>query len=78
MSKIITPTDSIIITIDNRLNPPQATMKLSRDMPAPWVAGILAQLVSQLMGDMMRQLVINPLPKPALNPNDKGDSNGST
>jgi len=64
MSKIITPTDTITITIDNRLNPPQATMGLSRDLPVPFVCGILAALIGQLMGNLMRNIMGPPLDKP--------------
>jgi len=78
MSKILTPTDTITITIDNRLNPPQATMKLSRDLPAPWVAGVLSMLISQLMGEMMQRLSMGLSPlKPEAKPPDNPSGNGS-
>jgi hypothetical protein len=62
MSRIITPTDTITITIDNRAAPPQANMTLSRDMPAPYVVMILSRLIVGLMEGVMRQLVTGSLP----------------
>jgi len=56
MSKIITPTDTILITIDNRVNPARADMKLSRDLPAPYVVMILAGLILQTMENVLRGL----------------------
>jgi hypothetical protein len=68
MSKIITPTDTITITIDNRVNPPRCDMRLSRDLPAPWVCGIFAALIGQLTGDMMRRLTSLPITAPPTEP----------
>ncbi len=56
MSKIITPTDTLTITIDNRQNPATCTMTLSRDLPAPYVAIILSQMITRIMGNVMAGL----------------------
>jgi len=70
MSKIITPTDTITIMIDNRVNPAKVQMGLSRDLPAPYVAGVLASLISQLMLDLGRRLSLMPTLNPSVNPPD--------
>jgi len=68
MSKIITPTDTITITIDNRRNPATAAMAVSRDLPIPQVVAVLAQLIAQLMGDLTRRMMGNPLLNPLKEP----------
>jgi hypothetical protein len=60
---IITPTDTITITIDNRVNPPRADMRLSRDLPGTYVCGILAMLIGQICADLTRRLVGAPPPE---------------
>lgn len=58
---LIMPRDTIEITIDNTRNPPSLEMKCSRDMPAPYVAMLLGQLIASLMSQVMTQ-IIPPLP----------------
>ena len=76
MYRIITPSDTITITIDNRAAPPQANMTLSRDMPAPYVVMILSRLIVGLMEGVMRQLIGGTVPtipvtEPRIEPSGK-------
>lgn len=56
MSRIITPTTTITLTIDNRMDPPQCTLQCSQDMPIPAVVQVLAAMISKLMADLARNL----------------------
>lgn len=53
MGKILTLRDTITIDIDNTKQPAEVKMGLSRDMPAPYVAMVMAQLIVRLMGDII-------------------------
>jgi len=65
---IITPTDTITITIDNTKSPAPASMRLSRDLPAPYVALILSQLIAQTMTDVMVRMGSVPVAQPQAQP----------
>ena len=74
-SRIITPTDTITITIDNRGAAPQVQMRVSRELPVPLVIGVFAQLVVQLSGQLMQEIMRGiPQTKPDTKP---GVNNGS-
>lgn len=51
---IVGPKDTIIITIDGLTG--AADMKLSRDMPYPFLIMVLAQMMSSLSNDQMQRL----------------------
>lgn len=55
MPEIISLKDDIHITINNLAQPPKAEMKLSRDLPGPYVVMILSQLITTLMHEMLVQ-----------------------
>jgi hypothetical protein len=61
-SSIVTPTDQIVITIDNRTG--QAQMKCSRDLPFPYMMLIL----SEIMKGLSQQAMSFPQPKPMATP----------
>jgi hypothetical protein len=48
-SRILTPRDQIIIDIDHTKNPEVINMRISRELPWPYVVGILMQLANQLI-----------------------------
>lgn len=56
MSNIITPRDTITITIDNTVQPSSIELKLSRDLPIPYVTILLSQMISKLQSDLMEKL----------------------
>jgi hypothetical protein len=74
MSKIITPLDVITITIDNMSVPPKAEMKLSRDMPGPYVILLLCQLATQTASTMINQMNSGAFMRPP----QQGGDNGKT
>ena len=51
---IVGPKDTITITIDGLTG--QADMKLSRDMPYPFLITVLAQMMTSLSNDQMQRL----------------------
>jgi hypothetical protein len=77
-SRIITPTDTITITIDNRGAAPQAQMRVSRELPRAYVIGIFSALITQLSAEMMQEIMRGfPGAKPDANPTAGGRPNGS-
>lgn len=64
--RIISPVDTITLTLDNRVEPPRVDMKLSRDLPIPLVCAIFASLIGNLQGQLSAQLAATaPILAPA-------------
>jgi hypothetical protein len=77
-SRIITPTDTITITIDNRGAAPQAQMRVSRELPRAYVIGIFSALITQLSAEMMQEIMRGfPPQKPGSNPSAERGPNGT-
>lgn len=79
-SRIITPTDTITITIDNRVSPAKISFMPSRVLPIPIVVDIFASLISKLMADMMQALSRPQTPalEPPTEPGTDRGPNGKT
>lgn len=77
MGKIIALRDEIKITIDNTKQPGQVAMSLSRDMPAPYVAMIMGQLIVRMMGDLISGISQNLSSGPSNGLSEKEGPNGS-
>lgn len=83
MSRIISPTITITITIDNRVQPARADLRLSQDMPGPAVVDVLLAMAQKLNADLMRQIAapvpFPPGPDPGKTPGNAGGlGNGNT
>lgn len=62
---ILSPVDTITITIDNRLNPPSVSCNFSREIPYPQVVGLMAAVIQQLSVQTIEQFT---QAKPTVNP----------
>jgi hypothetical protein len=68
-SLIITPVDTIQITIDNRVNPPVVTFGSSRALPIPYVIHLMCGLIRDMIEKGVQQSPgIRPGAEPAAKP----------
>lgn len=74
MSRIISPTLTLTITVDNRVIPARADLRLSQDMPIPAVVDVLLAMAQKLNADLMRQITGPP---PGLSGGDPGKGPGN-
>ncbi len=77
MSKIITPTDSILIEIDNLSNPPRVYMKPTGGITNIGAIGIMSTLITQLAKDIVMGS-LNPGSKPPVNPSAVNSNPGGS
>jgi len=68
MSRIITPTDTILIEIDNLSVPPRVMMKPSGNVTNIGAIGIMSSLITELAKEIVRQGRIGPPGMPPATP----------